>query len=255
MSWRVEGQQVTRRLTIGAGATLTGVGQAVRIEMYDATPEQFYKTRRVPGTATVTTGSPDVVLSLPPGDTVGVGQIIIFSTQPKVQYTIEEVSGVDITLTTPYTGSSSAAAVATSIFEQNVSYGVSVQVSAGVRGASGQPPLLQPYDGPPYVAFDPNNPSPGTGFIFDVDASSEIDVTIPEDAGITQVYVTATGDSATLTPGEAFGVVGNIAPQRSWDTQVTPGWIPVPPGAQKLTLVNRSGTQSISFSCAFGIDG
>jgi hypothetical protein len=256
--WRVEGQEVTRRVTIGAGTAVTGTGQAVRVEMFDATPPQFTQLHALPGTAHVTEGSAEVIFTIPP--VLIPGSAIIFAPQPKVQYLVERSTAAGVTLTTPYTGPSNAATTASSVFERAVQYGVSVQVSAGVRGSSGQPPLLQPYDGPPYVSeFSAENPAPGTGFLFVVDVGESIAINIPEDAGVTQVFVTAVS-SGTLKPvgaGMAYAVIRNaIAPQRTWDTQVTTGWVPIPPGAEQIILVVATdATQNLEFSVAFGIDG
>jgi hypothetical protein len=260
--WRVEGQEVTRRLTIGAGATLTGVGQAVRVEMYDATPPLFYKARRAQSTATVTEGSPVVVFASDPG--INADDTVTFSPQPKVQYGISEIDGNTVTLSTPYTGPSSTTATATVVFELPTQYGVSVQVSAGIRGSSAQPPLLQPYDGPPYVEFGPTNPSPGSGFLFIVDPGELQVISIPQDAGVNQVFVTVAplfGNSGGLVPNVAFASIENgLAQQRQWDTQVVTGWVPVPPGAQIMLVSNNSVAGPgkpgpLKFSVAWGIDG
>ena len=259
VSWRVEGQAVSRRLTIGAGSTITGVGQAVRIEMYDATPPQFTKMQRVPGTAALTPGSPDVVFSGVVD--LATDSVIAFSTQPGVQYNIVGGSEANVTISPPYSGDPSEAAIATVAFESSAQYGVSVQVAAGLRGSSGQPPLLQPYDGLPYVAeFTSVNPSPGTGFVFIVPPGSFIAIAIPEDAGVTQAFVTA----AANTPGHIIGpsvamvsIQNKLALQRIWDSQVTSDWVPVPPGAQSIFLANNAASPfgSIIYSVALGIDG
>lgn len=262
--WRVEGQEVTRRITIGGGATLTGVGQAVRIEIYDATPLQFFKMKGLPGTATVTQGSPDVVFSVPPLNVIQVGDDIVFSTQPHVHYNIAEITGaLTIKLDRVYSGTSSALAKVTVAFDRNpTQYGVSVQVSAGIRGSSGQPPLLQPYDSPPYIsAFSAANPSPGTGFLFPVPLGDVLLVSIPEDAGVNQIFVTVLpangGIPDALKPGSVNVFIENdVAIQKAWDPTVVIGWVPVPPSATAVGIVNNATTSGdIVVSISFGIDG
>jgi hypothetical protein len=260
VSWRVEGQEVTRRITIGAGASLTGVGQAVRVEIYDATPPNFYQSRRVAGTVTVTEGSDAVVFSAAPG--LPLGSTLTFSAQPKVQYFIEAESGTDVTLTAPYTGPSRSSATATTAYESNITYGVGVQVSAGARGSNAQPPLLQPYDGPPYTVFDANNPAPGGGFLFVVNPGDVLPIAIPEDAGVNQVFITVFplfgGFGGVPTDTAIASIENGIGDQRTWDTQVNKEWIPVPPGAQTLLVSNNSTggrPGPLRFGVAFGIEG
>lgn len=260
--WRVEGQEVTRRLTIGAGASLTGVGQAVRVEMYDATPPQFWKSRRVPGTATLTPGSENVTFSVSVAGIVESGDVITFSSQPNVQYAVGESLGPDVTIVPAYSGPASTTARATVAFEAASDYGVSVQVSAGVRGSNAQPPLLQPYDGPPYIGqFDADNPSPGTGFLFVVPQGANLPVLIPEDAGVNQVFITviANDNGKLVSQGQAIVQIENkLSTQRIWDaSQVDNSWVPIPPGAEGLILTNRAptGFGALVYSVAFGVDG
>lgn len=182
ISWRVEGQEVTRRISIADGTSVTGVGQAIRVTMYDATPPVF-----VSGT-------------------------------PK-----------------PYV--------------------VSVQVAPGVRASTTQPPYLIPFKAPPYVPFDVvTNPAPGGGFTFAVAAGGTVDIDIPNNAGVNQVYVTAISTGA-IADGTSFAeLTDGTTTLKIWDTQANMGWIPSVAGASVLTLSN-GGLTPIRYSVTFGVEG
>lgn len=269
--WRVEGQEVTRRITIGDGASLTGTGQAVRVEMSDATPPTSLQPMPSPATATVTNGSPDVEftlkLSLPQGAR------IVFTAQLDVTYVVAQTTfnSTGVILTTPYTGPSGAGETFSTLPPiANETYTVSVQVSAGIRGSSGQPPVLQPYDAPPYVTVPtPGDLLPG-GFIFAVPAGEVAQVHIPDDAGVTQMFVTAVTATVGLftliaqptLPATAIVALksksaATFGADRIWDTQITTGWVPVSPGAD-LVLLSAAGAAPgtfILYSMSYGIDG
>lgn len=57
IAWRVQGQEVTRRVSIGDGVAVTGVGESVRIIMYDNTPGVFLSGNAYTVSAQVTPGS------------------------------------------------------------------------------------------------------------------------------------------------------------------------------------------------------
>lgn len=82
------------------------------------------------GTFSLTNGQTGVVSSV--SAAVPVGSLIFFSTQPFIFYTVGAVNGTMITLTTPYSGVTNAAATASYTIDVNVlgMYNIAVLLTA-----------------------------------------------------------------------------------------------------------------------------
>lgn len=186
ITWSVEGNSVTRRVNIGDGVSVSGVGQAARIIMSDTTPDYL---------------TPNGVL-----------------------------------------------------------YGVSCQVSKGVRGGSKQGPLLLP-QGPIGGIVPPFAPNTGSIASFPVAPGPGAVIIVPQNAGVIAVKIIGI-DSSTDT----LGAGSLVATQRYVEGIVTintaqydvfdqPDWVPVVPGTSQILLNNFSGHPVISTSVVFMIDG
>jgi len=203
ITWSVEGNNVTRRLTITNGATISGVAQAVKIRVFDVTP---------------------------------------FAGTPK---------GV------PYT--------------------VSIQAVRGIRADSQLPPILLPHPFVDDLAAVPvtqpfeqgnylvtANPVPGGA------GNGSITIPIPTDAGVVSALVLvsptvptagyqAQGTAPVVPDDMLLVVTGNTGTTEfsSYDPRKFPGWIPIAPGANRMTLFNAMpiGQPPVTYTVFLGIDG
>jgi hypothetical protein len=204
ITWAIEGNFVTRRISISNGATISGVAQAVRIQIMD-----------VSNPAVATAGQ---------------------------------------------------------------QYGVSVQVTKGIRATTMQPPTLTPH---PSVDDEVQTPivQPFAQATYSVSAQGGggagngngfIELLIPQDAGVISVFITVAADNVFGGTYQAQGTApvipddnvvalirANGADQASFDPRAFNGWIPLIPGAATIDLINgmAAGQPSVTFSIWFGIDG
>jgi hypothetical protein len=170
VTWSCEGQFVSRRLSIGNGASITGVGQAVTVKMIDNTPANL--------------------VTIPP-----------------------------------------------------VQYNVSAQVAPGFRGASELPPTL-------------SAKNDASAFRFRVVGIGSVDIPIPADAGVNQVFITVVNDATGPVPdGTGYAIVLNGATaEKEWDVQRLPVWVPINPGATALRLSVTTAV-TLVFTVSFGVEG
>jgi hypothetical protein len=163
---------------------------------------------------------------------------------------IWSVEGVDvrrkISIVNGATISGTAQAVKVSVVDttdRNVlpheEYEVDIAVTPGVRPAQQQPPRL-------------------FGGVFSIPAEGpSINVPIPQDAGVISVNISAYRVPFTtpLALGDAMGLMGNAIPLSGFVVKPEgDGWIPVPPGANNLELVNNSAF-ALGYGVTWGIEG
>lgn len=175
ITWSVEGNNVTRRVSIGNGVSVTGVGASCSVVMIDKTIKQG------------------------PFNPVPNGS----------------------------------------------EYRVSVQISAGSRASTSQPPTLV------QGSIIKLGPGVSTGGLV-----------VPVDAGVISVYVTVSGFDAFDTP-IALKPAGTLVQQvksgvfaKCYDPMAVTGWVPVSPGTASIDVVNIFADMPQAwFSITFGIDG
>jgi hypothetical protein len=121
----------------------------------------------------------------------------------------------------------------------NEEYEVDIAVTPGVRPAQQQPPRL-------------------FGGAFSIPAGGPpINVPIPQDAGVISVNISAYRvPTAPLALGDAMGLMGNnVIPLSGFVVKPEgDGWIPVPPGANILQLINNSAF-ALGYGVTWGIEG
>ncbi len=175
VNWSVEGHTIKRRVSIGQGISLTGVGQAVSIQAVD-------KTELFVG---------------PPAD-------------------------------------------------ESLEYTVVIQVAPGTRGSTALPPTL--------VEGGSSN-----GGVTPVNAGANIDFAVPQDAGVTSVFITAVpiGSPPVLPAAGLIQVIvedaagGALMVYDPRDFQ----FVALPPNATNINVRNYSLINSVEISMTFGIDG
>lgn len=233
--WKVGGQQIQRIVSVYSGAVISGVAEAVDVQLLDQSGRGSHNFVQ---TATVVNGSNTVVLSA--NITLGSDEEVIFSTQPTVPYgVLGPVSGNVLTLTSPYTGVGGAGVT----FFANSHYKVGVSLSKGTRPTIMQPPVLL------------------TQGVVTVPLSSlSAPIFIPADAGIISALITVTVNAVPGT-GEAEAANGvvtfgsNTLALAEYIPNSFPMWFPVPPGTKGFFFVNQSAAEALNFSLQWGIEG
>jgi len=124
-------------------------------------------------------------------------------------------------------------------------YKVQATLSRGVRGNTQQPPTLT--DTPVKSAAAVN----GTA-TFDV----------PQDSGVTSVFIMcATGGGGTPPTQFQIKAIASDASLPSpatlgtWYPLLTTGWVPLPPGTQRVVVFNGSPDETLFIQAIWGIDG
>lgn len=236
--WKIQGQQIQRIISVFSGAVLTGVAEAVDVQLLDQSERGFAAS--IPSFATVTNGSPIVPLTLP--IVLGADEQVTFFTQPAVSYALAgPVNGSSIVLATPYTGPNGALVR----FFATASYKVAVSLSRGTRPTIMQPPIL--------LTTKPISVS--------ASSISAPPIFIPIDAGVISAFVTVdvvgSAGTAQAEAANARVIFADIRanPLTRFIPQPTPGWYAIPPGTDHIVFVNDSTTAAINFSIQWGIEG
>ncbi len=238
--WKVDGQQIQRIINVFSGAVISGVAEAVHVQLQDQSGRGTV-TNFLPN-ASVVHGSPIVTFTSPVS--LQQGQIIVFPPTvlaPQQQsYTV--ALGVTNSLTvqltqgwqTPTSGLVNSYSIAT--------YKVAAALSKGARPTIMQPPALLVT---PIVLIAP--------------AAVPQSLPIPQDAGIISVLVTViagVGAQSESINGwvdfiDRSGslILGNFVPN------LLSGWFPVPVGAETIRFHNESTTALLSFGIQWGIEG
>ena len=239
ITWSVEGNFLTRRVTVCNGMSITGSGQAVKVIITD-NKQPIFVPQIVPWQPTTIYIATDVVtynttnyVSLVSGNVGnppilnGVLNSAFWSVGPSYEYT------------------------------------VGCQVVPGVRANTEIAPVLYPLDG---ILLNGDPAFPCYLQQQSIVKSQYIYVPIPQEAGITSVLVTAispvpigTAEAPVSIPdGTALVLVslGGVNVMQQYDCK-TPFWYPLFSSAVGLYLQNNYATslQEYSFSVAFGIDG
>jgi hypothetical protein len=233
--WKVGGQQIQRIVSVYSGAVLSGVAEAVDVQLLD---QSGRGSINFTPTATVVNGSN--IVALTGNVTLGANEEVVFSSQPTVAYgVIGPVSGNVLTLDSPYTGVGAAGVT----FYANSHYKIGVSLSRGTRPTIMQPPVLltQEIVTVPLSALSPP-------------------IVFPVDAGIISTLVTVTVNGA---PGvghaeAANGIVIFGSPSLALAQYIPnsfPMWFPVPPGTTGMFFINNSATEALNFSLQWGIEG
>jgi hypothetical protein len=237
VSWKVDGQQFQRIVSVYSGAAISGVANSVDVYLLD---QSNRAGNPFPTDFTVVNGSKTVVSNLNP-ITMAAGETIYFDSQPGVGYAL--AAGVNNSLTfqlaTPYTGTSSGAATAYAI----ATYKVGVSLSKGTRPTTMQPPVL-------FTEITQIIPQ----------GNAAIDILLPADAGILSTLITVIVNGTSAAQAEAVnGIVNFLDPSHNrlgaYIPDEFPTWFPVPPGTQIVELVNNSSTKDLAFSLQWGIEG
>ena len=243
VDWKVDGQQLQRIVSVYSGAAISGVAEAVDIHLLDQSNRGVNK---LVGVLNVVNGSFTVTTSAPV--TLAANEIIYFSSQSTVGYSL--AAGVSNATTfsvyqidpvtkqkLPYTGPNGINVDGVCI----ATYKVGVTLSKGTRPTTMQPPVL--YTVP----------------TVEVTSSSVSPVTIPTDAGIISVLITAIVEGFNPQAEAANGVAEFADPSSnllgSYIVNGFPMWYPVPPGSTSLVLLNNSTTKTLEFSVQWGIEG
>jgi hypothetical protein len=231
--WKVGGQQIQRIVSVFAGAVISGVAEAVDVQLLDQSGRGT--TNFVP-TATLVNGSN--VVPLTGNVTLGVNEEVVFTSQPTVSYgVLGPVNGNLLILSSPYTGVGGAGIT----FFANSHYKVGVSLSKGTRPTIMQPPVL--------LTQVAQTVAPGAGFVF----------LVPEETGIISTLITVTTTAPVAQTEAANGIVrfanvsGNVL--SAYIPQGFSSWYPVPADTRLMAFVNNSTTQPLDFSLQWGIEG
>jgi hypothetical protein len=238
--WKVDGQQIQRIINVFSGAVISGVANAVHVQLQDQSGRGTV-TNFLPN-ASVVHGSPTVTFIAPVS--LQQGQIIIFPPTilaPQEQsYTV--AFGVTNSLTvqltqgwqTPTSGLVNSYSIA--------QYKVAAALSKGARPTIMQPPALLV-----------------TPIVLISSGAIPQSLPIPQDAGIISVLVTiiaGVGPQSESINGwvdfiDRSGslILGNFVPN------LLSGWFPVPVGAETIRFHNESTTATLSFGIQWGIEG
>src|SRR5208282_3122266 len=124
-------------------------------------------------------------------------------------------------------------------------YPVSMQVARGSRGNYLVPPTL--------VA---NSPAPGNLY-WTVPAASTVDVPVPQNVGVTGVWVTVVRDPFGPIPEGNVEVahIKVITTLKIYDPRDQGQWVPLSPGATTIALINNDPLNAMLFTVTFAIDG
>lgn len=142
------------------------------------------------------------------------------------------------------------------------SYQVSVQVAKGTRGSTRIQPFL--------VAESSADGTQAAPFFVGPGGPTFLDIAIPQDAGIQDVFITVApvasfgpgGTPVSLVPGSILvwhvdSVSGNFYAQ--YDPTIFAGvWVPISPGADTIRLINNAPVltgPNAQFMVYFGVDG
>jgi hypothetical protein len=233
VTWKVDGQQLDRIVSVFSGSAISGVANAVHVQLLDQSERGSIF---LDGSFGVTNGLASFTASA--AQTIGVGQQIVFDSQPGVFYGIPNgMNGTTAVLDRPYTGVTDGAADAYTIAK----YKVGVTLSKGTRPATMQPPVL----------FTQNlrNAAP----------AGAINVLFPSDAGVISVLATAIVNGVNLQGEAANGTLSFFDAGGNTLTAFIPSsfpmWYPVPPGSVEMVFFNQSTTQTLNFSFQWGIEG
>lgn len=132
-------------------------------------------------------------------------------------------------------------------------YSVSCQVTRGVRATTTQGPTLVPQMTTPANTGGVGNGAAGAFFVA---AHSQVSISIPQDAGIVSIYVTAfdlttnSNAAGALTVTQGYGA----NPVKAYDSFLYDDWVPISPGTDTITLANFTG-DNYFVSVTFGCDG
>lgn len=135
---------------------------------------------------------------------------------------------------------------------KEMGYTVSILVAPGTRPATQLQPILVPL-----VTDVFGVARPGTVF---VDGGTSVDINIPENAGVTAVFITASalngGIPVILTDADIeVSHESAVYTYKSYNPQKY-NWMPIGPETTRIELVNYMGpTSQVLFNVTFGIDG
>jgi|WetSurMetagenome_2_1015567.scaffolds.fasta_scaffold225342_3 hypothetical protein len=135
---------------------------------------------------------------------------------------------------------------------KEMEYTVAILVAPGVRPANQLQPILTPLIADSFGVTRP-------GAIF-VDGGTGVDVQIPENAGVTSVYITAAslnaGIPVALTDADIQASHTNTAYVYKEYNPNKYTWVPIGPGTSTVRLTNFMGPLTqVLFNVTFGIDG
>jgi hypothetical protein len=134
----------------------------------------------------------------------------------------------------------------------DMEYEVSILVAPGTRPATQVQPILVPL-----ITDVLGVARPGTVF---VDGGTAIDVAIPENAGVTAVFITAwaynAGIPVALTDSDIEAAHTSAAYTFKQYNPQKYNWVPIGPETTRIRLSNYMGpTSQVLFNVTFGIDG
>lgn len=236
--WKVQGQQLQRIVSVYSGAVISGVAEAVDVQLLDQSGRGFITF--VP-LAAVTNGSTLVVLTGPV--TLADGELLVFSAQPNASYAVSQSvpNATTIQLALPYLGPTTPA----TNFYALAPYKVGVVLSKGTRPTIMQPPVL--FTQPSILRLLPSTLSA---------------IPIPQDAGVISVLTTVIVSGVAVAQAEAAngvvkfkGLTSAALNISEYVPQTFPGWFPVPVGTSVMNLFNNSTTATLDFSIQWGIEG
>jgi hypothetical protein len=126
-------------------------------------------------------------------------------------------------------------------------YNISMQMVKGTRPAQSQQPILEVGD----------NMQRGVTSVFSLAAGANHDFVIPQDVGITSVYVSILGTLIDeIVSGEVQGYfLANGVTLKSFNYDSCNKWLAVPPGATDLNIVNFTAANLMNVTLTYGIDG
>ena len=243
VSWKVDGQQIQRIISVFSGASISGVAESAHVQLLDQSGRGAFVQGSgfgLPSSVnfTVTNGSDVVTASIPM--TFSADEVLFFQNQPTVPYPL--LNGVSNSLSfrlaTPFTGPNGVTR-AIGI----TSYKIGVSLSKGTRPTTMQPATLLTVR-PQFLA--PNN---------------SVNIPIPQDAGVISSLITVTlgpipgvgadpeNVQVAFVAADGFNLTGYIPAEFG-------AWYPVPPGAVTLGIWNPPGnTQQVFVSVQWGIEG
>jgi hypothetical protein len=238
ITWKVDGQQLQRVISVFSGAAISGVCDSVHVKLVDQSG-RIFGIANLPGGFSVTNGSPIVTATVPQSFTSD--EQLEFLSQPGVQYSLARgvTNATNIVLATPYTGVTNPLTSALGF----ATYKVGVTLSKGTRPTTMQPPTL----------LTIREQAVGGG--------ASVNISIPKDAGVLSVLITPAG--ATFAGGSALGVEASVVQFFDANAQVLAGfmpgefpfWYPVPPGTDHLSITNGDPANATAFGLQWGIEG
>jgi hypothetical protein len=117
-------------------------------------------------------------------------------------------------------------------------YTVSVVIDRGMRPSKSYPPTL--YSG--IATFPP---------------ATAVTIPIPLKSGVDSLEVTAVEDVAfpTVKPNIVVSFQNGTGIFKQYDPSVTPGFVPIPPGATDVVITNADPTNATNITLTWGVDG